>query len=450
MPTITEIVEGSSKKTLVFHTDIPTRYVEAIKAVYGREPHKISDSLEKAAKAYFGAIRKESKWLGCDCRRHANLTPTLTTVDGGLIRRVETSGHAPHAETCAFYRSASDQSYHRSSYRRGRVNYKIRSNFREARTAQRIELMSKRNKRKPANSLQRIMWELLSQSGRNQIFHPAEMQAEQRTRQGEIASISAFAGTQFIRNPAIPLADVLSFDIFGLPKFSLALRKRNWASGDRPQGFLLGTVTNFGRGFASVEKKSGEELRRLNVHGRLSVFGEHQGSTVFARKPYLALFSVAQISKDASWVDAVAAYLHPVLDHDNWVPVDSDAERMTLRCLKTVQERLATEGIETRVTKPLFDMNPSTNSHAPVLIPDFTLYAKNVITGKDANLLIETMGFDADWYREDKARVHESMEQLGRGTVVPYNVYERPTGHGWQEFDESFICTLIQNVIDLL
>ncbi|WP_374379338.1 hypothetical protein [Dongia sp.] len=446
MPTIEEIVERvlskHRDKVVRFHDDIPSKHVEAFKCVFGKTPTALPQNWTALANRYYDRIRNDNRWLGCDCRDSSNGdVPRLTTVEGRIVRRMEGASHEPHTTTCAFYRGATDHASYSASYSGGPVTYILRSNFRERGDARAAVGVKRLSKRKPANGLQRIMWDLLARSRRNEIYCSPSEDILMPSREQEVSALTQAISQINLDGPngRVPLIDVLSFSMFSSDRFSRKIREMPWHNDMRPQGFLLGYATGHRPGFVEFGK------RTIQIDGKISVFGEQVGETVLARPPYLALVSVAQLTRNNPWVGGVAAYLHPIMSSEHWCPVDSDAERVTLRCLFQIQYELARMGMKSTIRKPLFNMNPVHGNGAEVLIPDFEIKIVRVATGERASVLIETMGYADAWYHDTKAAIHRALEQNSFGRVIPFNAFDRPRSERTAtEFDAAFVSEALK------
>jgi hypothetical protein len=82
------------------------------------------------------------------------------------------------------------------------------------------------------------------------------------------------------------------------------------------------------------------------------------------------------------------------------------------------------QGIRLEIKKPLFDIAGLDDPEDPAIpprepcIPDFILRAKPAPAGGSATVLVETMGYADDVYRERKAVIHELMTQVAGAPVV--------------------------------
>jgi hypothetical protein len=240
---------------------------------------------------------------------------------------------------------------------------------------------------------------------------------------------------------AIPLSDLVSFSPEDAGQFACHLRTKSWPDGFRPQGFLIGIVTEI-----RDHTLKFDDDHEIEIRGRLLVFGEPRDKTY--RFPYLAIVSYAQVSRTNKYVDPVRAYLHPVLNNNRWFPVDSINERNTANSLVAAMDKFRKHGLSCNLIKPLFDMNPDDSEDAEVLLPDFVLDVHGPNVPAPLPLIVEVLGYDdKECYLPDKAAMIALMEAHALGDVIPVEAFERPKdARPGCRFDLDFLSKLYKRV----
>jgi hypothetical protein len=187
----------------------------------------------------------------------------------------------------------------------------------------------------------------------------------------------------------------------------------------------------------------------IAVRGRISVFGERDGNgrdtpaERAARAPYLAICLVGRPAAQLP-ITVLRAYVHPCRSASNLMLVDSNLERHTLDQLMRLRKWLCDkQGIRLNIEKPLFDIAGADDPEDPAIpprepcIPDFILRAKPAPAGGSATVLVETMGYADDVYRERKVVMHELMTQVAGGPVVLHD-FHFPGGQVQEGRDRRF------------
>jgi hypothetical protein len=131
-------------------------------------------------------------------------------------------------------------------------------------------------------------------------------------------------------------------------------------------------------------------------------------------------------------VEVLKAYLHPCVTAGHLMLVDSDLERRTLAVLVQLQTWLRErKALRVTIKKPVFDLPEIAGgllledgqSSGPC-IPDFVVQATDVMEGGSEKLIVETMGYADEVYRDRKARTHTLMsEALGGAPVVQHDFH---------------------------
>ena len=227
----------------------------------------------------------------------------------------------------------------------------------------------------------------------------------------------------------------------------------------RPHGVLIVRVAAIGNGV--LRPVSGEPIP---VRGRLAVFGERadagrESSTQrAARAPYLAACVVGRVEEGGP-VEVLSAYAHPCVASGHLMLVDSNMERRTLSLLRSVQAWLGgnRRDVAMSIEKPMYDVGGEDRPGAsprPPLIPDFVVRARSAEAGAAGSsgsagagagadavgrtVIVETMGFADETYRDRKERIHPAMSAALGGVRVIRHEFHEPTDHPQKLRDERF------------
>jgi hypothetical protein len=184
----------------------------------------------------------------------------------------------------------------------------------------------------------------------------------------------------------------------------------HWPKDHAPQGFLLLYVPHF-KGH-EITLPDGNTITIANRIQSPSVKGNHIAG------PYLVFVVIGQYPESRGYAP-LRAYAQPIFNGRLFVPVESDFERRTVRCILDCQKILHAHGVDVAIRKPLFD----TMTRLGPCRPDFVMEARSRITGEVRTLVIEAMGFDNDDYLATKAITHPRMSLLGELlTLTPTEV----------------------------
>jgi hypothetical protein len=184
----------------------------------------------------------------------------------------------------------------------------------------------------------------------------------------------------------------------------------------RPHGVFITAAKSISEGM--IEAMDGISIPVL---GRMSIFGEVEGhgrlqDEAARRPPYLVAALVARPDPESP-AAVLRAYAHPVASRAQLLLLDSDNERATLRTLIGTQTWLVrARNVLMTIEKPQFDLGDlpdqavdtvSVDARPPV-IPDFVVRAK-AANGREATVIVETMGYDDARYLERKRFIHPLM-----------------------------------------
>jgi hypothetical protein len=145
----------------------------------------------------------------------------------------------------------------------------------------------------------------------------------------------------------------------------------------------------------------------------------------------------------------MSAYVHPCASMDRIMLLDSDLERQTLAILVAFQRRMAQlHAAAVTIEKPMEAIASAQGEDGaplPPLIPDF------VVTGCDRDggqrrVIVETMGYADDGYRNRKRVLHPQMARAAGAMAVLEHDFHVPA-HWHQAWrDERFKRLLWQSL----
>ncbi len=352
------------------------------------------------------------KWIACDCLERGACPPILTPAflseaDTYYLRRLTSSKRPEHRADCPFFR---DQVTLRITEARSRLTpADPPSGFFEVlrpapeRLAQAPEDDTNDDRHREASTprLARLLWRLMDVGGAN-LVAPLRFREEWSIR-AAFAGLTAAAAKIEIA-PRIELARALWTHPRALQSKAAYAKLRalsaHWPTAHAPQGFMLLYVPHF-KGH-DVTLADGSTIAIANRIQSPSVRGNHIAG------PYLVLIVIGQYPETRGY-RPLRAYAQPVFNGRLFVPVESDFERRTTRCLLDCQKILHVQGVDVAISKPLFDTMTTLGSCRP----DFIVEARARLTGEIRTLVVEAMGFDNDDYAAAKAVTHPRMRLLG-------------------------------------
>ena len=381
-------------------------------------------------------------WILCDCRPAAERPPVLVPVMETHIRRHVQAGWPPHAEACEFFREPVDQAAVSASYQpihRSQVRLVRSFDVSGSAPLQRRETASPANRRP---QLARLLIRLLTEAGLQRI-DPGGARSPSVAEQ--LAPVWRVARGIFLDRGA-RVADALSMSLAKLPALMEQIATAKAYPHTRPHGLLLIRLQDVRGG--KLIALNGQELP---VVGRIAVYGERPedepGPAEGARAPYLALCIVARPTP-IDPVQLVSAYVHPCASMDRVMLVGSDLERQTLSILLAFQRRMG-RGRQAAVTieKPMESIGSAEaedGTPRPPLIPDFVMVTR-YRGGRERRVLVETMGYADESYRDRKRALHPQMGRATRAMAVLEHDVHFP-GHWRQEWrDNRFKRSLWQS-----
>jgi hypothetical protein len=173
----------------------------------------------------------------------------------------------------------------------------------------------------------------------------------------------------------------------------------NWPLNVKPQGFLVAIAS----GANATQRLLQFPIAPTEVEVE-QTFAQYSLPHSQVSAPFWAIACLSESLAHPGRYGVTSVYIHPVYSRRVLVPVDSHFERITLRLLLDLQERLFAEGVSFTIEKPLHDIQ----QEAGRCRPDFLLSLQS-----GARVVVETMGFETEEYRQRKQRTHESMQALG-------------------------------------
>jgi hypothetical protein len=370
-----------------------------------------SMGLREQAGKLISSIHQLHGWLACDCRSDSLDRPPILfpRVKSGTYSLVRNADRTEHDENCPFKWDPGELSGREGAEAGGKPN-DIQPDFILYREVDQIAsaVGSAGQRGKPhggvrQDSLQRRLFWLLSVSGVNQlssdpISEKTACDAIRRVSEG-IHLTSRITLDHLLWTSSKWLTE-------GWAERRLkGLAELGWPERHPPQGFfLLGVDEIEGKSFVVGNTQ-------FEVEGGINVFSSDSGrdetdstGKPSSRAPYLILVS-ARLNDKTGKLRLVRAYAHPRMN-GSFFPVDSNFEREAARSLLyVVKKAKETNGCEVTVEKPLQDMFPLDPLKG--CRPDFIVRA-----GADA-LVIETMGFADQAYRDRKVHTHQTMKAIG-------------------------------------
>jgi hypothetical protein len=371
-------------------------------------------------------------WILCDCRPASEKPAALVPVEERFLRRHVTDNWPQHAPSCEFYREPAEQVEISASYRPlPKPQVRLLRSFETSAAAP----LERRETSMPANrrpQLARLLVRLLAEGGLQRVdaggFTPPPVP-------DQLKSIWTVARTTSI-DRGVLMANVFCMSLAKLPVLmeQIATAPPERYRYTRPHGLLMIRLREVQAG--KLIALNGEELP---VVGRLAVFGERPedepGPAEDARAPYIALCIVARPTPiDA--VQIVSAYVHPCASMQRVMLVDSDYERQTLDILLQFQRQMARRHqVAVIIEKPMESIGPATDDTGtalPPLIPDFVVTAR-YRDCSERRVLVETMGYADEGYRQRKLRLHPEMKHSADAGAVIEHDFHLP-GHWPQDW----------------
>lgn len=369
-------------------------------------------------------------WILCDCRPAADRPPALVPVAETHIRRHLQAGWPQHAEACEFFREPVDQAVVSASYRpihRSQVRLVRSFEVNPSAPLQRRETASPANRRP---QLARLLIRLLTEAGLQRV----DPRASSPPSVSEQVSPLWRTARALSLDRGMRVADALCMSLAKLPVLmeQIATAPAKAYPRTRPHGLLLLRLKD--AGVARLVALNGHELP---VVGRIAVYGERPqdepGPAEGARAPYLALCIVARPTP-IDPVQIVSAYVHPCASMDRVMMIDSDLERQTLAILVAFQRRmLRRHQAAVTIEKPMESIGPGQaddGTPQPPLIPDFLVKVR-YRNGRERRVVIETMGYADEGYRNRKRVLHPQMEHAAGALTVLEHDFHLP-GH-WRQ-----------------
>lgn len=385
--------------------------------------------------------------LVCDCRGGGAAKPALVLVSDGGIRRHVTDAYPEHAVECPFSRPPSEARATVRSYSRPTGNlFRLLSNFRAdaghvpPRVVGPASAVSRRSR---CSRLASLLKELVVRAELHRL-NLGEARPSLGLQYGRLrdASVGMFVAEQ------VRLREVLAtnLDADGSLAARLeAMPAARW-NGGREVGVIVCQVT----GVTAPMLQSGKVS--LEVFGRIAVFGEDADAPlrISATAPGLVAVLLARPGPREPF-RPLQAYVHPCLSPVGLMPVDSDRERQTLAQIEDVAAWLFRKHqVAMRAEKPLFDMGDPMPEGDDVetretCVPDFLVTA-SLPGGASTLLVVETMGYGDDFYRDRKLRTHAVMRRVFGREPIEHD-FLRPDNEAQPARDKRFRKRLIRETL---
>jgi hypothetical protein len=373
-------------------------------------------------------------WILCDCRPAAEKPPALVPASETHLRRHVTDNWPQHAQSCEFFREPVEQAEISASYRplpKPQVRLLRSFDVSSAAPLERREASTPANRRP---QLGRLLVRLLSEGGLQRVeaggFTPQPIPEQLKSIWGVARTISI--------DRHVRMADAFCMSMAKLPGLmdQIARTPAESYRYTRPHGLLMIRVREVQSG--KLNALNGEEL---SVVGRLAVLGERpedEPGPDDARSPYVTLCIVTRPTP-IDPVQIVSAYVHPCASPQRVMLVDSDCERQTLALLLQFQRQTARRHqAAVIIEKPMESMASETDDSGapcPPLIPDFIVTARHR-DGTERRVIVETMGYADEGYRERKLRLHPEMQRAAGASAVIEHDFQLP-GHWPQDWRDN-------------
>jgi hypothetical protein len=393
-------------------------------------------------------------WILCDCLGSSgeDRPPALVPVASSHIRRHTNVCWPPHAPDCDFFREPEEQKHVTASFRLGDQPPCLIKGYAVESPAYRVHLtgVSQAEERSP---LARLLLGLVEEAGLQRVrpgWVGGDLSGQYRALR-QAASQIELADKVYLRSyleTYAPQYEAFRLRIEETP--AKTFRK------SRPHGIFITAARSISEGI--IEPMEGISIP---VIGRLSIFGEIEGhgrihDAAARRPPYLVAALVARPDKDSP-AAILRAYAHPVASRSHLLLLDSDNERLTLHNLIDLQGWLArARNVLMTIEKPQFDLGPEFDPAAPdasadarpPIIPDFVVRAK-AASGREATVIVETMGYDDERYLERKRHVHPLMRAALGGALIVLH-HPRRAGSKVTPDDKEFKRLLLRSLFQQL
>ncbi|MEA2731227.1 MAG: hypothetical protein QOF70_5702 [Acetobacteraceae bacterium] len=370
-------------------------------------------------------------WFLCDCLGRVDQPPALIPVSEAHVRRHHEPPWPDHDPDCDFFRDRAEQRLITRSYRRPAVGKRLAlvASLKDHEEA-RVPRLTARSYGRSRGALATTLMHLIETALVNVI--PADGQKPALSDQYRVLRRAA---RNLQIDDGLALSGFLCTYLPALPDFIAKIQDTSpscFRKTHRPHGLLIAVVADASVGH--IRPLRGEPIP---VRGEIAIFGEREGHSRQtaaerrARSPYLAACVVGRAAADTP-VEVLKAYLHPCVTAGHLMLVDSDLERRTLAVLVQLQTWLRErKALRVTIKKPVFDLPEIAGgllledgqSSGPC-IPDFVVQATDVMEGGSEKLIVETMGYADEVYRDRKDRTHTLMsEALGGAPVVQHDFH---------------------------
>lgn len=422
------------------------------------------------------------RWFLCDCLGNVLRPPALIPVTEDHIRRHTEAPWPAHDPACDFYRDQAEQRLICGSYTRPAPRKPIPLVTRYKSAEHTTAAVTGRSRDHYRGRLATLLMMVLEKAGLTRIGpgQPLPPIADQYRA-------LRVAAREIELEEDVILASFLCTYLPALPELMAKIARtppERFRRSHRPHGLLVTMVAEAAEGH--IRPLRGNPIP---VRGEIAIFGERDGhgqgsaGDRRARSPYLAACVVGQAAPDEP-VEVLKTYLHPCSSQGHLMPVDSNLERQTLALLLSLQDWLGKcRKVLVTIDKPVFDLGWSSapapaqaiggapveaaalltrigDAHRASLttlhelgikhrlegdeeardpcVPDFVLWAEADHAIQHGVVIVETMGFADDSYRERKHRTHGLMSRILGGAPVVAHDFWSPAGVAQGQRDRQF------------
>lgn len=365
---------------------------------------------EEAGITLVQQARIGAKWIACDCLGTEDPPPILTPAflseaETYYLRRLTSAKRPEHVPDCPFFR---DQVTNRiTEVRSAQTPAEPPTGYFEVlrptpeKLAQRPDGDASDDRTRSASvpRLARLLWRLLANSGLN-LTPPQSEELLERTISEEFKALTSSAAKIEIA-PGIELGRALWTHGQALHSkrayAGIRALAGRWPRGHAPQGFLA----LFARGFkgSTIYPASGEPITIANRVQSPSVRANP------IKGPYLVLVVIGQYPETQNFAP-LRAYAQPIYSGNRFVPIETELERSVLRALLDARRTFDRQSVDLAFEKPVFDRLTAIGACRP----DFLLQAQSRITGEVCQIIVDTLGDQAD--DPSKAAHRRCLEQI--------------------------------------
>ena len=365
-------------------------------------------------------MRERKLFLQCDC--NADSPALNTSVKGAFIRRVPSSG--VHLSGCPLFRLKKSGTETQAEPEAVVLRPVSFSNFLpEAEKPARIsggtgsEGERKRAPAKRIPAIGRTLLTLLDAARINELcLYPDATNLSMMNAVNALKKVTE----QHCFYKERKLSEIIHFTPWMSDKareeLMTSLEESDWDSRKTVCFYQIVLAQELDRETVSCKVKG--TLYRFSPSQRMTINAEGAGAEG-CRPPYWAILEFRRNREGK--VVCYKGFACAAFDMGCPVPVDSNRERETLKNIIKMSKWLSnneniTPPDRLNLIKPVLDMDIEDEGEKLTVRPDFMLYVTPPGESEAVALVIETMGYDSEEYKERKAEKHQEMALLG--TVV--------------------------------